>query len=268
MHPAPLLAQLGAPAVAVIALLGKLEPEHLIDVFGTAGLIAIIFAESGLLVGFFLPGDSLLFFAGFLASDDKLNLAVIVPGCFLAAVLGDQVGYMFGQRVGPRLFDRPDSRFFKQQHLTKTNKYFADHGPKTILLARFVPVVRTFAPIMAGVGEMKYRTFVAWNVFGALIWSCGAILLGYFLGDTLPDKWFEPAVVGVVILSTIPVVLEWRKQRRELRAEAQAERAEAAAAAEAAGVGGPVGGSVGGSGSMSGSVGGPADATEAEPVQP
>jgi membrane-associated protein len=262
MHPAPLLGQLGAPAVAVIALLGKLEPEHLIDVFGTVGLILIIFAESGLLIGFFLPGDSLLFFAGFLASDDKLNLAVILPGCFLAAVLGDQVGYMFGQRVGPRLFDKPDSRFFKQQHLTKTNKYFADHGPKTILLARFVPVVRTFAPIMAGVGEMKYRTFVAWNVFGGLIWSCGAILLGYFLGGTLPDKWFEPAVVGVVILSTIPVVMEWRKQRRELRADAEAERAAAGSVSGAAATAATA------QAAVAGSVSGPEGAEEAEPVQP
>ena len=226
---APLLAQLGAPVVAVIALLGKLEPEHLIDVFGTAGLILIIFAESGLLIGFFLPGDSLLFFAGFLASDGKLDLAIILPGCFLAAVLGDQVGYMFGQRVGPRLFDKPDSRFFKKQYLEKTNRYFEEHGPKTILLARFVPVVRTFAPIMAGVGAMRYRTFVAWNVVGGLIWAVGVTLLGYFLGDVLPDKWFEPAVVGVVILSTIPVIVEYRKQKREMRehsvAEAAAQRA-------------------------------------------
>jgi membrane-associated protein len=226
MLPVPPLGLLGAPIAVVsvvVGLLGKLEPQHLIDVFGTAGLILIIFAESGLLVGFFLPGDSLLFFAGFLASNDKLDLAVILPGCFLAAVLGDQVGYMFGSRVGPRLFDRPDSRFFRKQNLERTNRYFEEHGPKTILLARFVPVVRTFAPIMAGVGAMRYRTFVAWNLLGGLIWSVGAITLGYFLGDVLPDKWFEPAVVGVVIVSTVPVIVEYRKQRREVRAMVAAE---------------------------------------------
>jgi membrane-associated protein len=273
MHPAPLLAQLGAPAVAVIALLGKLEPEHLLDVFGTAGLITIIFAESGLLIGFFLPGDSLLFFAGFLASDDKLNLAVILPGCFLAAVLGDQVGYMFGQKVGPRLFDKPNSRFFKQAYLVKTNEYFAEHGPKTILLARFVPVVRTFAPIMAGVGEMRYRTFLAWNVVGGFIWSFGAILLGYFLGDALPDQWFEPAVVAVVILSTIPIVLEYRKQRRELRAGSTHAAASASAptsSAPAAGAPSPGGAPARGASPGAPSPGGaaPGGAAEAEPVQP
>jgi membrane-associated protein len=220
VQPVSLLGLVSAP-LSVLALLGKLDPEHLIETFGTIGLIAIIFAESGLLVGFFLPGDSLLFFAGFLAADDRLDLAVILPGCFLAAVIGDQVGYMFGQRVGPRLFDKPDSRLFKKEYLLRTNKYFEEHGPKTILLARFVPVVRTFAPIMAGVGAMKYRTFVAWNVIGGLLWAVGVILFGYFFGDAVPDKYFEPAVVAVVLLSTLPVMLEWRRHRRREREHQQ-----------------------------------------------
>ncbi len=193
----------------------KLNPDYLIETFGTIGLIAIIFAESGLLVGFFLPGDSLLFIAGFLASEGKLELAWILPGCFLAAVIGDQVGYMFGTRVGPRLFDRPDSRLFKQEFIHKTNDYFERNGPRTILIARFVPVVRTFAPILAGVGNMRYRTFFAWNVIGGLAWAVGIILVGYFFGDIIPDKYFEPAILAVVLLSLVPVALEIRKHRRD-----------------------------------------------------
>ncbi len=194
---------------------GKLDPDYLIETFGTVGLIAIIFAESGLLIGFFLPGDSLLFIAGFLASQGKLELAWILPGCFLAAVIGDQVGYMFGARVGPRLFDRPDSRFFKQEFVHKTNDYFERNGPRTILIARFVPVVRTFAPILAGVGNMRYRTFFAWNIIGGLVWAVGIILVGYFFGDVIPDKYFEPAIIGVVLLSLVPVALEIRKHRKQ-----------------------------------------------------
>ena len=193
---------------------GKLDPDYLIETFGTIGLIAIIFAESGLLVGFFLPGDSLLFIAGFLAAEGKLELAWILPGCFLGAVVGDQVGYMFGSRVGPRLFTRPDSRFFKQEFIHKTNEYFERNGPRTILIARFVPVVRTFAPILAGVGKMRYRTFVAWNIGGGLIWAVGIILVGYFFGDVIPDRYFEPAILAVVLVSLIPVALELRKHRR------------------------------------------------------
>ncbi|MGQ0805932.1 MAG: DedA family protein, partial [Actinomycetota bacterium] len=143
-----------------------MSPENLIETFGTVGLFVIIFAESGLLIGFFLPGDSLLFTAGLLASQGKfgLSLPILLIGCFVAAVAGDQVGYMFGQRVGPALFRRPDSRIFKQQYVHRANEFFERHGKKTIVIARFVPVVRTFAPILAGVGEMQYRSFLTFNV--------------------------------------------------------------------------------------------------------
>src|SRR5215207_4568117 len=150
----------------------SLDPRDLLESFGpwaTIGLFLIIFAETGLLIGFFLPGDSLLFAAGILASQGNLNIAVIALGCFLAAVIGDQVGYTIGHRAGPALFRRPDSRIFKQKYVDRTKEFFEKHGPKTILLARFVPIVRTFAPVLAGVGEMKRRTFTTHNIIGGFV---------------------------------------------------------------------------------------------------
>ena len=157
-------------------LAGILSPRDLIDKVGLIGIWLIVFAESGLLVGFFLPGDSLLFTAGFFASAPKsipealhLNLPLLLIGCFVAAVAGDQVGYVFGRRVGEALFKRPDSRFFKRQNVEKAQRFFDKHGAKTIVLARFVHIVRTFAPIMDGVGHMNYRVFVSFNVVGGVL---------------------------------------------------------------------------------------------------
>ena len=199
-----------------------MDPKHLLETFGTIGLLVIVFAESGLLVGFFLPGDSLLFTAGLLASQGVLNLPVILVGTFAAAVAGDQVGYMFGARVGPALFKRPDSRLFRRTYLEKAHEYFEKQGPKTILLARFIPIVRTFAPILAGVGKMRYRTFVAFNLVGGFGWSIGVTLLGYFLGKSIPnvDRYLLPAVAVIVAVSFIPVVREILKLRRESAAAA------------------------------------------------
>ena len=193
-----------------------MDVEKLIETVGTIGLFAIVFAESGLLIGFFLPGDSLLFTAGLLASQGKLNLPVILVGCFVAAVAGDQVGYAFGRRVGPALFRRPESRLFKHENVEKAQSYFERYGVKTIVLARFVPVVRTFAPIVAGVGKMEYRTFVRFNVIGGLLWGVGVTMLGYILGDTVPDidKYLLPVIAGIVLLSVLPVVIELRRARR------------------------------------------------------
>ncbi len=197
----------------------SIDPKHLIQSFGTIGLILIIFAESGLLVGFFLPGDSLLVTAGLLASAGKLNLAVVLIGCFAAAVIGDQVGYAFGNRVGPALFKRPNSRLFKQEHIARANKFFEQYGAKTIVMARFVPVVRTFAPIVAGVGDMPYRTFLGFNILGGFLWAVGVTLIGYFLGDAIgPDKidtYLLPIIGVVIVLSLIPPLLEYRKHKRE-----------------------------------------------------
>ncbi len=200
----------------------NLSPEHLIQVFGTIGLLAIVFAESGLLIGFFLPGDSLLFTAGLLASQGRLNLAVILAGCFAAAVAGDQVGYAFGRRAGPALFRRPDSRFFKQEHLERATTYFDQHGSKTIVLARFVPIVRTFAPIVAGASRMHYSTFVRFNVIGGLLWSAGVIMLGYVLGESVPniDRYLLPIIALIVAISVTPMALEILRNRRRAKTTA------------------------------------------------
>ena len=210
--PAGLSLLVAAPLVSALDLL---DPEKLLAAVGTIGLIAVVFAESGLLFGFFLPGDSLLFTAGLFAAQGRLSLPVILVGCFLAAVAGDQVGYAFGNRVGPALFRRPDSRFFKKEHVEKAQDYFDRYGSKTIVLARFVPIVRTFAPIVAGVGSMRYRTFLVYNVLGGLLWAVGVTLLGYFLGEI---EWVEQnleiAILGIVGLSVLPIVFELLRARR------------------------------------------------------
>jgi membrane-associated protein len=211
---------------AVFALLPDfLDAEHLIDTFGLLGIFLIVFAESGLLIGFFLPGDALLFTAGFLASspssvDDSLHLPLVplILGIWVAAVAGDQVGYAFGKRVGPALFNRPDSRFFKRANVDKAQEFFERYGPRAIVLARFVPIVRTFTPITAGVSEMEYRTFVRWNIIGGTIWAFGVTLLGYFLGQVdVIEENLELAILTVVAFSCAPIAVELLKARREHR---------------------------------------------------
>ena len=194
-----------------------MNPETLIETFGTVGLFLIVFAESGLLVGFFLPGDSLLITAGLLASQGVLNFPVILVGCFIAAVVGDQVGYAFGARVGPALFRRPNSRFFRRRHLERTHRYFEEQGPKTVVLARFVPIVRTFTPVLAGVGQMRYRQFVRYNILGALLWAVGVTTIGYTLGEAVPDidKYIVPIVAVILVASFVPIVREVLRLRRD-----------------------------------------------------
>jgi len=215
----------------------SLDPKDIIDSlspYGEIGLWLIIFAETGLLVGFFLPGDSLLFTAGLLASQGHLDLALVVVGCFVAAFVGTEVGYTIGARIGPRLFRRPDSRFFKQEYVERTKDFFDRHGAKTVVLARFVPIVRTFTPVMAGVGEMRRRSFTVYNLVGALLWTVGVTMLGYALADLIGDSidtYLLPAVGVIVLLSFIPPYLEWRRAKRAraalpTEAEALAEAAE------------------------------------------
>jgi membrane-associated protein len=212
----------------VLAAGGILDPERLIEAVGLVGIFGVIFAESGLLVGFFLPGDSLLFTAGFLASgpssvDEALHLPLLplLVGCFVAAVAGDQVGYLFGRRVGPAIFRRPDSRFFKQENVDKAQEFFDRYGAKTIVLARFVPVVRTFAPIVAGVSRMHYRTFVTYNLVGGALWAFGVTLLGYFLGQVdVIEQNLELAILTVVAISVLPIARELWKARKEKRSMA------------------------------------------------
>jgi membrane-associated protein len=213
---------------AVAAL--SLDPEKILNSFGpwaTVALLVIVFAESGLLIGFFLPGDSLLFTAGVFASRGDLNIAVITVGCFVAAVVGDQVGYTIGQHMGPRIFRREDSRFFKQEYVHRTKEFFEKHGPKTIVIARFVPIVRTFAPVLAGVGEMRRRRFLAYNVVGALLWAVGVTLAGFLLGEAIGediDKYLLPIIGLIVFISILPPLIEMRRHRRAAaRAAARAE---------------------------------------------
>jgi membrane-associated protein len=204
-----------------------IDPQQLIRTFGTIGLILIVFAESGLLIGFFLPGDSLLFTAGLFAARGDLNIVVILIGCFAAAVLGDQVGYAFGKRVGPSLFKRKDSKLFKQEYILRADEFFERHGAKTIVLARFVPVVRTFAPILAGVGSMRYRTFLTFNIIGGFVWAVGVTLLGYLLGDAIGedniDKYLLPIIFVIIVISVLPAVIEVLRHRRKARRISDAE---------------------------------------------
>lgn len=181
----------------------------LIQTIGLLGVLAIVFAESGLLVGFFLPGDSLLFTAGFLASQNFLDIRLLVAGCFVAAVAGDSVGYAFGHKVGKRLFHRKDSIFFHRDHLEKARIFYEKHGKKTIILARFLPVVRTFAPIVAGMGDMHYPTFLAFNVIGGALWAIGLTLSGFYLGKSIPDvdKYLLPIILVIIILSVLPTAI-------------------------------------------------------------
>ena len=183
---------------------------------GYAGIFAIVFAESGLLIGFFLPGDSLLFTAGLLASQGVFDLYLLLPICFVAAVTGDAVGYTFGHRVGRRLFQREDSVWFHRRHLERAEAFFAEHGGKAIVLARFLPIVRTFTPIVAGMGSMPYPQFALFNFLGALLWAVGVTVAGYVLGHIVPDidRYLLP-IIGVIILASIaPGALHvWRERR-------------------------------------------------------
>jgi len=182
----------------------------LIKAAGYLGLFGIIFAESGLFFGFFLPGDSLLFTAGFLASKGFLNIYLLIALTFLAAVLGDNTGYWFGKKTGPKIFIRDNSLLFHKDHITKAENFFKKYGPKTIIFARFVPIVRTFAPILAGVGKMHYRTFFFYNLVGGALWTAGLSLLGYFLGQLVPsiDKYLLPIVALIIIVSVLPNIYQ------------------------------------------------------------
>ncbi len=188
----------------------------LIKAAGYLGLFAIVFAESGLLIGFFLPGDSLLFTAGFLASKDFLDIRWLLPTLFIAAVTGDSVGYAFGRRVGPKIFKREDSIFFHKNHLKRAVDFFNTHGGRTIIIARFIPVVRTFAPILAGVGHMNYRKFLIYNITGGSLWAMGLTLLGYFLGKTIPniDHYLLPIIAVIIILSILPSLIHIFKDKQ------------------------------------------------------
>lgn len=194
-----------------------LDPQELMSTLGFWGLTVIIFLESAFLPA---PGDSLLFVAGVFAFRGDLPLGWTLFATTLAGIAGNQAGYWFGRKAGVALYNRPDSRFFKKEHLDKTHAYFERFGPKTILLARVIPVVRGLAPIIAGVGRMEYRTFVIYNILGSILWCVGFILLGYYAGDAIGaeniDKYVLPLAAVVVIVTSIPLVFEYRRQRKHL----------------------------------------------------
>ena len=187
----------------------------LIKSAGYLGLFGIIFAESGFLLGIFFPGDSLLFTAGILASQGFFDIRILTVVALLGAILGDNFGYAFGRRAGPRIFNREDSLFFHKDHLERAERFYKAHGGKTIILARFLPIIRTFAPILAGVGKMNYRTFLAYNIAGGVIWGMGATLLGYYLGNIVPDidKYIIPIIILIVFISVLPAVFPMIKNK-------------------------------------------------------
>jgi len=194
-----------------------LDPEHLVNTFGLIGLVVILFAECGLLVGFFLPGDSLLFTAGLLVASQVFTvplwvLLVVLP---LAAIAGNLVGYWIGRRVGPAVFNRPDSRLFKAEYVEKSQAFFDRNGNRTILLARFVPIVRTFATVMAGASRMDFRRYAVWSVIGGVLWAGGVTALGYWLGQVAVVRdHVELFILVIVALSLVPVVVEVVRSRR------------------------------------------------------
>lgn len=208
---------------ALVGFLRSLtDPERLIQLLttvmtgwlGYAILFMIVFAETGLLIGFFLPGDSLLFTIGVVAGAGQLDIVLINVLLMIAAIVGDGVGYTLGRRAGPHVFNRPDSRFFKKEHLERTQAFYEKHGGKTIIYARFVPIIRTFAPFVAGVANMSYPRFLSFNIFGGIGWIFSLTMLGYHLGQV---GWvranFEKVILGIIVVSVMPIVFEGLKAR-------------------------------------------------------
>jgi membrane-associated protein len=198
-------------------ILNAIDPITIIKTLGLIGVLFIVFAESGLFFGFFLPGDSLLFTAGLFASQGFINIYILLVGAFLMAVLGDSFGYWFGKKIGPKIFTKEDSFFFQKKHVERAHNFYEKYGNKTIILARFVPIVRTFAPIVAGVGLMKYKSFITYNLIGGFLWSFGMVLLGFILGNSIPnvDKYIFPIILLIIFVSVLPIVFEFVKSKRK-----------------------------------------------------
>ena len=180
----------------------------LVKTAGYLGVFTIVFLESGLLIGFFFPGDSLLFTAGFLASQGFFDITTLIAGCFIMAVLGDTVGFHIGRKLGPKIFTKDNSFLFNKKHLITAQKFYDKHGGKTIILARFVPVIRAFAPVVAGAGKMNYKRFLAFNLIGGVLWAIGVTSAGYYLGSMIPDvdKYLLPIVGLIIVASVLPAL--------------------------------------------------------------
>ena len=204
-----------------LALPAAIDPDHLLSSFGLLGLLIIVFAECGLLIGFFLPGDTLLFSAGLLTATGTLDLPlwvllVLVP---VAAVAGNLVGYWIGYKAGPAVFNKPDSRIFRQEYVDRSHDFFEKYGARTIVLARFVPIVRTFATVMAGASRMRFSTYAIYSLIGGILWGTGVTALGYYLGQiefvrNTVEPLIEPIIVGIVLLSLVPAAVELLRSRR------------------------------------------------------
>lgn len=195
-----------------------LDPITMLKTGGYLGLFFIVFAESGMLIGILFPGDSLLFAAGLLAGVGVFNPVIVVGGVILAAILGDNMGYWFGKNVGVNLFNRENSFLFKQEYVRRTERFYKKYGPQAIVLARFVPIVRTLTPILAGVGKMNYERFLAYNTIGAIIWGGGVTILGYFLGELIPnaEEYILPISLVIIILSFLPIGLNFIRGKKRL----------------------------------------------------
>ena len=196
---------------AFITAITHLDPIAMVQAGGYLGIAIIVFAESGVLLGIFFPGDSLLFAAGLLSAGGFFSFIPLALIVVASAILGDSVGYWFGAKVGDAFFKRPDSRFFKQEYVTRTQKFFEKYGGRAVVLARFVPVVRTIAPILAGVGTMKYPRFLSYNAIGGFAWGAGMVSLGYFLGSIIPnsDKYVLPLSLVIIVISFLPIAFEY-----------------------------------------------------------
>lgn len=193
-----------------------LDLKELITAVGYAGLFFIVFAESGLFFGFFLPGDSLLVTSGLLASQGFFRIEYLVVLLSIAAISGDSVGYWFGKKVGPSIFKKEKSLLFDRKHIERAHAFYVSHGGKTIIIARFMPIIRTFAPIVAGVGGMDYGRFLLFNVLGGVFWTTGMLLLGYFLGNFIPevDRYLLPIIALIILLSILPALIEGYKSHK------------------------------------------------------
>ena len=193
-----------------------LDPSHLVKTFGYLGILIAIFLESGIVIGFFLPGDSLLFAAGLLASQHYLNVVGVIIVAVIGAILGNNAGYYTGKKAGPTLFNRKDSKLFSQKRINDAHAFFEEQGGRALVLARFIPAVRTFVPIVAGVGKMDYRHFFTFNALGGLLWGISLPVLGYTLGRSVPsiDKYILPIVFAIIIVSAIPVFWHYRGSKK------------------------------------------------------
>jgi len=211
--------------VDLVALLDFLDPENILTWLGPLaliGVILIIFAECGLLIGFFLPGDSLLFITGLFIAQGFIDTPIWLAALLLAlaAVIGNATGYWIGYKAGPRLFSRPDSRLFRKEYVDKTHQFFERYGPRAVVLARFVPIVRTFITAMAGVGRMDFRVYMTYSAIGGFLWGAGVTYLGYLLGNVpFVKEHIELILIGVVFVSVLPIVFEYVRHKREAAAE-------------------------------------------------